>query len=475
DVIIVGAGIIGSLIAKNLSKYQLKVLLLEKNNDVANEATSANSAIVHTGHDPADDTLKATFNVKGAKMYPTLCEELDCEIKYTGAYVVAKNEEELNTLDILYDRALSRNIEVSYVDKETILKQEPNLSDAILKGISLPTTAVITPWEIAISAVELAMDNGVELSLNTEVLDVKKEDIFRVITKQKEYSSKIVINCAGQYADDIYKLVDPSSLLEIKAHKGEYFVIDQMKTPFVNHVIYPVPSSKGKGVLAVPTVHGNTLLGPNNVATNKGEVTTTKEGLGYLRDELNHTLNKTPSTKIIRTFAGLRPKGNLHDFVIEESKVVEGFINVAAIESPGIASAPAIGEYVVNQIVAKRLTLKPKDTYQNKVRKKIRLKSYSYDELQSLAKADPKYSNIVCRCEQITEGEIIDVIHRNCGAKTIKGVKKRVRPGMGRCQGGFCQPFIVDILARELKIDKTKVLYDELQSEILISNEKGEL
>ena len=473
DIIIVGAGIIGSLIAKDLSKYNIKVLLLEKNNDVGNETTSANSAIVHSGHDPLDNTLKAKFNVLGNRMYKTLCTQLDCKYQEIGAYVVCNNEDELTNLDNLYLRAKSRNIPVSYIDKEELIIIEPNLSENIIKAISLPTTGIVCPFEISISAVELAMDNNVELRLNTKVINIIKKDDFIIETNNGVFSSKIIINCAGVYADEIYRLVNPSTDLKIEAYKGEYYVLDHLNKPLVNKIVYPLPTKLGKGVLIVPTVHNNTLLGPNRVKATKDDIKTTSESLSYLQSQLNNSVKHIPFHKVIRTFSGLRATCNRHDFVIEESQKIKNFINVLGIESPGVASAPAISDYVVETLIKNIIPLRLKEEYKSSIRKKIRLKELNEKDINNLISKDVRYSKIICRCEQISECEIIDCIHRNNGATTVKGVKKRCRPGMGRCQGGFCQPLIVDILAKELKKDKTDILYNELHSEILIDNKKG--
>lgn len=474
DILIIGAGIIGSFLAHDLSKYNCKVVLLEKESDVANKATMANSAIVHAGHDPEDGTLMAKLNVLGNRMYPTICKELGVSFKQTSAFVVATSKTEEETLALLYNRAISREIPVHYLTGEEAKQKEANLSDFVRKVIELPTTGVIYPWEVAIALAEEAVENGVELFLNEEVIQIKKqEDIFFVKTKTTEYQSKIIINAAGVYADQIYKMISDKAAFKIIPRKGEYFVLDKLAKPFVERVIYPVPSKRGKGVLVVPTTHGNILLGPDsNFVDDKEENSNHKTSLDYVRQELKKTVKDVPMQKVIRIFAGLRPTGDTHDFVIEEASDIKNFINVACIESPGLASAPAISQYVLTDILAINKKFFLKNSYKKR-RPYLNLKQMKQEERDALVKQNPAFGRIICRCEQITEGEIIDAIHRPVGAVTVKGLKKRVRPGMGRCQGGFCEPLVIEILAREKQVSPIDIRLDGIHSTMLIDTTKN--
>ncbi|SJZ79809.1 NAD(P)/FAD-dependent oxidoreductase [Anaerorhabdus furcosa] len=473
DVIIIGSGIVGSLIARALSKYEINVVVLEKGNDVAIGATMANSAIIHSGHDPLDGTLKAKLNVEGNQMYESVCKELNCSFKRIGAYVLATSDEEVEQLLILYKRAKDRNIPCQLHDRKQIKQSEPNINDAVVQGLWLPTTGIIYPWEVAIRSMENAIENGVVLKLNEEVVGITHSDFYTVKTKQSEFHAKAIINTAGVYADEIYQLINPVIDFSITARKGEYFVLDHLNKPLVNHVIYPVPSSKGKGVLIVPTTHNNTLLGPTSFEIDdKSAINNTHAGLDYVRNQVGKLIDYIPFDKVIRTFAGNRPTGTTHDFIIEESKRFKDFYNVAAIESPGLASAPAIAK-MVEELYLNNHPLKFKSDYNPYCRKQIVLSELSIEQRNEYVKKDARYGRIICRCEKITEGEIVDAIHRTCGATTIKGVKKRVRPGMGRCQGGFCEPLVLDILARELKKTKEEILLDDLGSNLLFERTKS--
>lgn len=474
DVVVIGSGISGATIARELSRFNLKTIILEKEFDVATEATMANSAIVHSGHDPEPGTLKAKFNVLGNRMYREMSKELDIPLLDCGGMVVAINEEQIKSLEVLYERALINGLtkdEVKILTQEEVRKMEPNISDEVLQALYLPTTAVTFPWEAAIANIENAMDNGVELALETKVTNIEKKDNFIITTNKGIYESKVVINASGVHAAKVSNMIS-SANYEIKPRRGEYFVLDS-DVRLVNSVIYPMPTDKGKGVIATPQYHGNTLLGPTSDFVELNAVTkTTSNGLGYVRDNINRTVKNVPFHKVIRSFAGSRPSGNTGDFIIGESNVL-GFINVAGIESPGLTAAPAIAKYVVNDLVSKRVNLTEKEDYVPERRKVTRIRDLSTEELDELIKKDSRFGKIICRCEQITEGEIVESIHRNCGSRSVVGVKMRVRPGAGRCQGGFCQPEVLKILSRELNIDPMEVVYSKSGSEILVSKTKG--
>lgn len=472
DCIIIGSGISGATIARELSKLNLKTIILEKEFDVSTEATMANSAIVHSGHDPKPGTLKAKYNVLGNRMYRHMSEELDIPILECGGMVVAIDEEQLNTLKELYTRALENGLlesEVQLLSRAEALDLEPNLSDAVLGALNLPTTAVTFPWEAAIANIENAMDNGVELSVETKVTGIKKENHFIVETTKGNFEGKVVINAAGMYAGVIAEMLYKPSF-NIRPRRGEYLVIDS-DTKVVNSVIYPTPTDKGKGVILTPQTHGETLVGPTSEFVDfEDAMKTTREGIQYVRDHATQTVKNIPFHKVIRSFAGARPTGDTGDFVIGESEV-EGFINVAGIESPGLTAAPAIAVDVA-ALVKEKLNATVNENFNPTRRKVIRLSEMSNDEVSALIKEDASFANIICRCENITEGEIVDAIHRNCGAHSVTGVKARVRPGAGRCQGGFCQPEVLKILARELNLDPMDVRYKGEGSNILVARTK---
>lgn len=472
DVIVIGTGISGSFVARELAKFNLDVLVLEKNNDVSNETTMANSAIVHSGYDPKPGSNKAKYNVLGNAMYEQVCKELDCAYKRIGSLTVATDEDQVKTLHELAKRSAENKVPVKILSREEAFAIEPNLAENTQAVLLAESAAIVYPWELAIALMENAMDNGVDMKLNHEVLDINKIDGgFEVVTNEETFESRLVINCAGVFADKIHNMVAEKTF-EITPRRGQYFVLDKTVGHHVNHVIFPCPSEKGKGVLVTPTTHGNLLLGPTSeVIADKNGIQTTMAGLSYVREHANTTIRDIPYHKVIRSFAGLRPSSDLHDFIIEEAKDAKGFIDVAGIESPGLASAPAIAKEVV-RLVGTRLSLSEMTDF-NPIRCGYTTFAHlTLEEKREAIKEDPMYGQIICRCETVTEGEIVDCIRRNAGATTIKGVKKRVRPGMGRCQGGFCEPLVLEILARELGKNPMEINYDSVGSNILIEETK---
>ncbi len=481
DITIIGAGIIGSFLARDLARYQLDIAVIEKESDVANGATMANSAIVHAGHDPHPGTLKAELNVRGNRMYEGICKELGVDFKRTSAYVAATTEAEKEHLAMLYKQAQDRGIPAAIREREEAVAAEPNLSDQVLQVLELPSTGVIYPWEVSIALMEEAVLNGAELFLEHEVIAISgREGDFKVQTTNtitgdtRTFQTRYLINAAGVYADDIYALAAKRPpAFRITPRKGEYYVLDQLPEPFVKRVIYPVPSAAGKGVLAVPTTHGNTLLGPTaQFIEEKDGINNTAAGLAAVKQSLSKTIRNIPSDKIIRVYAGLRPTGDTGDFVIKEAEDVAGFFMAAGIESPGLASAPAISEYMIENLIKPRIAMTAKDHICRRT-PPVRVKDLDPAKRQELARKNPAYARIICRCEQVSEGEILDAIHRPVGARTVKAVKKRVRPGMGRCQGGFCEPHVIEILARELKVPLTEIRLDKPESELLVQKLGG--
>ena len=318
------------------------------------------------------------------------------------------------------------------------------------------------------------MENGVELFLNHEVKGIEQiSNGYRIFTNQDSFETKMIINAAGVYADKIAGYLE-NNHYQITPRRGEYYILGKLTEPIVNHVIYPTPSSKGKGVLVVPTIHGNVLLGPNSEPiSNKDDVSTT-DALDEVKKNVVKTVKDVPFEKVIRTFSGLRPTGNTGDFVIKEDDFYKNFIHVSCIESPGLTASPAIAKYVKETYVAKVFPLTKKEHYQKR-RGDIVLSHLSSNERNQMIQKDARFGKIICRCEKISEGEIVDVIHRYCGATTIDGVKKRCRPGMGGCQGGFCSPEVLAILARELHKDKQNIEYKGQHTEILPAKAKEAL
>jgi len=475
DVAIIGAGVAGAFIGRELSKYQLKILMIDRENDIGNETTAANSAIIHAGYDAKAHLLKGKFNAPGNAMYDQICEELDVPFKRIGSLVIGFNEEDHKTIQKLYENGLKNKVpDMKILTHDEVLAMEPNLNDTVYSALYAPTAGIISPWELAIALAENAIENGLELKLETTVTDIKKEDgKYTIITDKGEFAAKYVINCAGVHTDTINNMV-AEPYFKIRPKKGNYYVLDK-GLDLVHHVIFQCPTEKGKGVLIAPTVHGNYLIGPDSeIVEDKDSVATEARCLEYVKEASLLSSKAIPFNKVIRSFAGLRANSDKNDFIIEEAKGAKGFINVAGFESPGLSSIPAVAHYVVEMLDNIAGGLTPKKDFNPYRRKVIRFNELSEEEKKELIKENPLYGKVICRCETITEAEIVDCIHRKAGANSVKAVKKRVRPGAGRCQGGFCGPRVVEILARELGIDPVNVPYDSTEAYILTGKTKNE-
>ena len=472
DVIIVGAGVIGATIARNLSKYNLNTLVLEKNNDVGDETSCANSAIVHSGYDPHPGTLKAELNVKGCEMFTKVCEELDVELKRIGSLTVATNEEEEATLVKLLENGKENGVDVRIVGQDELRKMEPFITKKATCALYAKDAGIINPFELVVALMENAIDNGVTLNLEEEVTNIKKNDKgFIVYTNKGEYEANVVVNCAGVNSDIINNYVSDVKE-EILPRKGEYYVLDHFNNPYVSHTLFSVPSSKGKGVLVSPTTHGNFLIGPSSeFVGDRSDKGTDSLTLKEVLNQAYRLVDEIPMQHLIREFSGLRAYHKSNDFVINSP--VPGFINMLGIQSPGLASSPAIGEKAISMI-KECINLVEKKDYNPRRRPLYRVNNLTLEEREALIKKDPRFGQMVCRCEQVTMGEVVDCIHRSCGARTIKGVKKRVRPGFGKCQGGFCEPLIMKILCDELGKSPLDIRYTSSGSYILLEKTKGE-
>jgi glycerol-3-phosphate dehydrogenase len=475
DFVIIGSGIIGTTIARALSRYDLNIIVLEKENDVANHQTIANSAIIHSGHDPIPNTLKAQLCVLGNRMYETMEKELDIPLLYTGAFVVAKGQEQEAHLKELYDRALVNGVQgVEILSGQEALKLERNLAPDVTQVLSLPTTKVTFPWEVAFACMENAIKNGASLRKNAEVTAlVKIDDIYHVtLNHQEVILTKGIINASGVFSDHVASMLEHDVPYKITPRKGEYFVLDKRVEGFIERVLYPIPTNLGKGVLLVPQVHGNILVGPTSKNIDAyDDLSNTTEALTQITKQAKQLSLNIPFDQIIRTFSGIRATSTYEDFYIKESLTYGNFYHVAGIDSPGLTAAPAIAEYVVDLIKEKN-TLIEKENY-TPIRQKMHLFHHlDIKEKQALLKKDPLYGNIICKCERITEREIIDAIKGPLGSNTIKGIKKRARAGSGLCQGGYCEGNVLRIIARETNTPITKINYYDLNTPILLEETK---
>ena len=473
DVIIIGAGITGTLIARELSKYKLSVGVLEKCNDVGNGTTNANSAIIHSGYDPVPGTLKAKFNALGNPMYDQLTKDLDVPFYRLGSLTVAIYDEQVPVLKELAERSKINGVEVKLLSAEETLKLEPNINPAVKGSLYAPTCGIIDPFNLTVKAMENAIDNGVKLHLSEQVTGIKKVgDHYEIKTKRNTFEAKIVINAAGNFADDIAAMVEPIDW-KITPRKGEYFVLDHYKAGLVNRTIFPLPSEKGKGILVSVTTSGNYIVGPSSeLVEDKDDVSTDAETLRNVRVQATDLVPSIPFNQVIRTFSGNRPSCSRHDFIIEYAKSDNHFINVAGIESPGIASSPAIADYVVHELVKPLIKLEENKSFNPCVRKAYRLYNAMIDKDYSYINEHESYSEVICSCEKVTLGEIMDQLNRSCPPHSVKGLKRRTRAGFGKCQGGFCQPRIVLLLAKHYGVSPLDIPLDDEGSNILLEKVK---
>ncbi|MBO8161716.1 MAG: NAD(P)/FAD-dependent oxidoreductase [Thermosipho sp. (in: Bacteria)] len=470
-VFVIGAGIVGSLIARELSKYDIELHIIEKAPDIGWGVTKANSAIIHGGYDDPPGSVRARFAAYGNKLYDELSKELDFGFKRVGSYVVAFKEEEVSYLKELLVRGEKNGVSnLEILSSAEIRKREPNISDKAIAALWCPTAGITEPWEVAIAAIENAQENGAVVHLGERVTNiiVRNQKVRKIITNKGEYSADIIINAAGLFADEIAKMAGVGDF-EIFPRKGEYILLDKKLKGLVNSVIFPTPTKKSKGILVVPTVDGGILLGPNAVdlpKDQKNNVKTTREGLNEVYEKAKKLIPSIDLSLTVKTFAGLRPETKDKDFIIGTTKVW-GFVNAAGMRSPGLTAAPAIAKYIVEKVISEDLKINlTKKANFNPYRKKIpHIEEVSLEYWEELVKKDPKFGKTICFCNNVSEGEIVEAIKR--GARTLDGVKFRTRASFGRCQGGFCSLKIMEIISRELSIPLEEVKMNYENSKIL--------
>lgn len=458
DVIIIGSGVSGSACARELSRYRVRACVLEKEEDVCCGTSKANSGIVHAGYDAVPGSLMAKLNVLGNEKMGQLSKDLDFPFVRNGSLVICRDREELPNLQALYERGIKNGVNgLRILTKEEVLEMEPNITDEVCAALYAPTGGIVCPFGLNIALAENAAANGIVFRFNTEVTDILKlEKGYQLCTSQGDYTAACVVNAAGVYADRFHDMVSEKKI-HITARRGDYCLLDKSAGKHVSRTIFALPGKYGKGILVSPTVHGNLILGPTAIDIEDREGTnTTREGLDQVLSKAGQNVKNLPMRQVITSFAGLRAHEDGHEFIIEEVADAKGFIDCAGIESPGLTSCPAIGEMVAD-ILKEKLGLEEKEHF-IAVRKGILdPKTLSMEERNALIRENPAYGNIVCRCEMITEGEIIDAIRRPLGAKSLDSVKRRTRAGMGRCQSGFCSPKTMEILARELGASMTDI------------------
>lgn len=476
DVIIVGGGVAGAASARELSRYKVSVCVLEKEEDVCCGTSKANSAIVHAGYDAETGSLMAKLNVRGNEMMEQLSKDLDFPFKRCGSLVICLAEEDMPGLQALYDRGVANGVKgLKILNRAEVLEMEPNIVDHVYAALYAPTAGIVCPFHLNIALAENAFMNGVEFRFNTEVQNLRKTETgWTVETNQGVFETRYVVNAAGVYADQLHNMVSEKKI-HITPRRGDYCLLDKSAGSHVGRTIFSLPTKYGKGVLVTPTVHGNLLIGPTAIdIENKEGTNTTREGLDQVIGKAGQNVKNLPMRQVITSFAGLRAHEDGHEFLIGELDDAEGFIDCAGIESPGLTSSPAIGEMVAG-ILKEKMGLEGKDHFIATRKGILDPNALSKEEREELIRKEPAYGNIICRCEMITEGEILDAIRRPLGAKSLDGVKRRTRAGMGRCQAGFCSPRTMEILAREQGVSMADITKAGGDSRLVVGINKDTL
>ena len=476
DVIIIGAGVTGCAVARYLSRYQGSALVLERAEDVCCGTSKANSAIIHAGFDAAHGSLMAKMNVQGNRMLPELAKELDFPFRMNGSLVVCMSEEDMPRLRALYENGEKNGVEgLEIVDAQRLHELEPNVSKNAVAALWAPTGGIVCPFNMTIALAENANANGVDFRFNTKVTGFTRgEEGWTVHTEQGDFQTRYVVNAAGVYADVLHNMVSARKL-HITPRRGDYCLLDRQVGGFVSHTVFQLPGKLGKGVLVSPTVHGNIIVGPTAIDIEDRDGTnTTATGLEELIAKAGISVDNLPIRQTITSFAGLRAHEDHHEFVIGEAEDAPGFVDCAGIESPGLTSAPAIG-LTVAELLREKLGLRKKEDFIATRKGLLDPKSLTKEAYQALIRENPAYGQIICRCEQVTEGEIIDAIRRPLGARSLDGVKRRTRAGMGRCQAGFCSPRVLEILARELGVSQAEITKCGGASRLIVGVNKDSL
>ncbi len=460
DVLVIGAGAVGSAIAREFSKYKLSVLVVDKNEDIGGDASKSNSAIIHTGYDATPDTLESQLVVAANPMYEKLCKDLDVPYKKVGAILPAFTDEQFEKLPAIKEKAFKNRVyDVEYLSREELLEKEPNLNPEVKGGLYIPRENIIDPFVYVQALCENAYANGVKFMLNTKVTDIKVKGgkIEKVVTTQGEIEADYVINSAGLYCDEIAEMVGKADY-KVVARKGQFYILDKNTSCKVNHIVLPIPTKITKGKLMCPTVHGNMLVGPTaEDQPSKTDKSTTTEGLESIATDVRNLIPNVNLRETITQYSGLRPNRNPEGLHFDIFPDIKGYVNLSGVRSTGLTLSVAMGKYVVAQLLMQGADFKLKDDFIKTRKGIVKFSEQPSDVKERLLKENPLYGNVICRCETVTEAEILEAIHRPLGAKSVDAIKRRVRAGMGRCQGGFCEPKVIEILARELGVSTDKI------------------
>lgn len=456
DVVVIGAGVVGCAVARELSKYELDVVVVEKNEDIGGDASKSNSAIIHTGYDAAPGTLESQLVVAANPMYDQLVEELDVPFKRIGAILPAVTQEQFDQLPAIKEKAFRNHVyDVEFKSGEELLAMEPNLNPETKGGLYIPRESIIDPFIWVQALAENAYANGVQFMLGAKVTDIKTQDgkIQSVVTTQGEVEARYVINCAGLYCDEIAEMVGKAEY-KVVARKGEFYILDKNTSCKVEHIVLPIPTKVTKGKLMCPTIHGNMLVGPTaQDQESKEDKSTTVEGLASIAADVKSLIPNVNVRDSITQYSGLRPNRNPEGLHVDVYDDLYGYINLSGVRSTGLTLGVAMGKYVAWQMINIGAPMTLKANFISKREGIMKFHEQSLEVQDQLIKENPLYGNIICRCETITEAEILQAIHRPLGARSVDAIKRRVRAGMGRCQGGFCGPKVIEILARELNCE----------------------
>ncbi|MDR3302153.1 MAG: NAD(P)/FAD-dependent oxidoreductase [Spirochaetaceae bacterium] len=476
DVIIIGGGVCGCSLLYELSRYKINTLLIEKENDVSCGTSKANSAIVHAGYDPAPGTFMARANVEGNAQIEKLASDLDIMYKKTGSLVVGFDDDDRKSIEKLLEKGRKNGVPgLRIIEGDEIFKLEPNLSRDVKCALYAPSAGIVSPWELASAQAECAIEGGAKVELDTEVTSIKKSGdgargIFTVSTNKGNFEAKYVVNAAGVNSDIVSEMAEKKHF-KITPRSGEYFILDTTERSFVNMIVFQCPSKLGKGVLVAPTVHGNVIIGPDSKEWKRDDYSTSRDGLDFVRRSATRVMPAINLRASIRNFSGIRADAGLDDFIVGESKTTAGFFNMAGIKSPGLSSSTAIAKEVA-KLIGEKIELKPNPNFVAK-RKIVRFIHMSEAEKKAAIKENPLYGTIICRCETVTEGEIVDALRRPLPPRSLDALKRRCAAGMGRCQGGFCGPRVLALIAKHLNLRPEDVPKDRQGMYIITGETKG--
>ncbi|MEM1483893.1 NAD(P)/FAD-dependent oxidoreductase [Oscillospiraceae bacterium PP1C4] len=460
DVLVIGAGAVGCAVARELTKYQLKVMVVDKNEDVGGDASKSNSAIIHTGYDASPGTLESELVVAANPMYDELTADLDVPFSRIGGILPAFTDEQYEKLPSLKEKAFKNRVyDIEYLTSEQLLEMEPNLNPEVKAGLYIPRESIIDPFLLVVAMAENAQENGATFLLNTKVTGIKMDGdkVAGAETTAGEIEAKYIVNAAGLHCDDIAEMVGKNDYF-VNARKGQFYILDKNTSCKVNHIVLPIPTKLTKGKLMCPTIHGNMLVGPTaEDLTDKCDTSTNSEGLTTIQTDVKRLVPNVNLRDTITQYSGLRPNRNPEGLHVDTYDDVKNYVNLSGVRSTGLTASVALGKFVAQTLINIGMPAAFNLHFKAKRKGIIRFHELTREEQDAVIRKNPLYGTVICRCETITEGEIVEAIRRPIPARSMDAIKRRLRAGMGRCQGGFCGPRVVEILARELGISTEEV------------------